>query len=103
MYQMLSEEQKKTAIDNLIKNLAALRTMLHLTQAQFAELMGVTRQTLVRYETGKGTMPWNTFLSFLFVFIQRTETRDLLIILGIYKKELQAVYQDLAHRDKELA
>lgn len=103
MFQNFSEDQKKNAIDNLIKNLVALRTILHMTQAQFAELMGVTRQTLVRYETGKGAMPWNTFLSFLFVFSQREETRDLLKILGVYPEEMQAIYQDRKPSGKESA
>ena len=68
MYKSISEQQKAEVINNMTKNLVALRTMLHLTQAQLAEMMGITRQSLVLYETGKRSMTWNTYLSLLFIF-----------------------------------
>lgn len=83
---------KEKAIGLMTKNLPVLRTMLHISQAELAELLGIGRQTLVAFETGKRTMTWNTFLSLLFVFSQRQETRGLLPILGIYSEDLQAVY-----------
>ncbi len=86
----INQEQ---AIQKLTKNLPALRTMLQLSQAQLAQLIGVGRQTLVAFETGKRTMTWNTFLSLLFVFTQREETKELLNVLGIYTSELKSVYR----------
>lgn len=94
MYKALNEETKRMAIKNMSDNLVALRTMLHLTQAQLAELMGVTRQTLVLYETGKRVMTWNTFLSLMFIFTQKKETRELLNILNIYTDELKDLYDN---------
>lgn len=94
MYMALNEETKRMAIKNMSDNLVALRTMLHLTQAQLAELMGVTRQTLVLYETGKRVMTWNTFLSLMFIFTQKKETRELLNILNIYTNELKDLYDN---------
>ena len=70
MYKSISERQKAEVINNMTKNLVALRTMLHLTQAQLAEMMGITRQSLVLYETGKRSMTWNTYLSLLLIFTQ---------------------------------
>lgn len=86
----INQEQ---AIQKLTKNLPALRTMLQLSQAHLAQLIGVGRQTLVAFETGKRTMTWNTFLSLLFVFTQREETKELLNVLGIYTSELKSVYR----------
>lgn len=92
MYKSISEQQKAEVINNMTKNLVALRTMLHLTQAQLAEMMGITRQSLVLYETGKRSMTWNTYLSLLFIFTQRQETNNLLSIMGIYPDELKEIY-----------
>lgn len=94
MYKKLSEESKKISIKRMSDNLVALRTMLHLTQAQLAEIMGVTRQTLVLYETGKRVMTWNTFLSLMFIFTQKRETRELLNILNIYTDDLKDLYDN---------
>lgn len=94
MYKKLSEESKSKAVKNMSDNLVALRTMLHLTQAQLAEIMGVTRQTLVLYETGKRVMTWNTFLSLMFIFTQKRETRELLNILNIYTDEMKELYDN---------
>ena len=92
MYKSISEQQKAEVINNMTKNLVALRTMLHLTQAQLAEMMGITRQSLVLYETGKRSMTWNTYLSLLLIFTQRQETNNLLSIMGIYQAELKEIY-----------
>lgn len=92
MYKSISEQQKAEVINNMTKNLVALRTMLHLTQTQLAEMMGITRQSLVLYETGKRSMTWNTYLSLLFIFTQRQETNNLLSIMGIYPDELKEIY-----------
>ena len=94
MYKKLSEESKSNAVKNMSDNLVALRTMLHLTQAQLAEIMGVTRQTLVLYETGKRVITWNTFLSLMFIFTQKRETRELLNILNIYTDEMKELYDN---------
>ena len=92
MYKSISEQQKAEVINNMTKNLVALRTMLHLKQAQLAEMMGITRQSLVLYETGKRSMTWNTYLSLLLIFTQRQETNNLLSIMGIYPDELKEIY-----------
>ena len=92
MYKSISEQQKAEVINNMTKNLVALRTMLHLTQTQLAEMMGITRQSLVLYETGKRSMTWNTYLSLLLIFTQRQETNNLLSIMGIYPDELKEIY-----------
>lgn len=89
MYKQINEELKKTSINNMMKNLVTLRTMLHLTQTQLSEIMGVTRQTLVMYETGKRKMTWSTFLSLVLIFDNNQSTKQLLEIMNIYPRELR--------------
>ncbi|MBO5869599.1 MAG: helix-turn-helix domain-containing protein [Clostridia bacterium] len=87
------------SIENMTKNMVALRTMLHLSQAELADLIGVGRQTLVAIETRKRKMTWNTFLSLLFVFTQNKETNSLLGVFGIYTAELKYKYSDITSQD----
>ena len=89
-----TEELKDLSIENMTKNMATLRTMLHLSQEGLAGLMGVGRQTLVAIETGKRKMTWNTFLSLMFIFSQHKETKPLLEFLQIYSPELKKIYSD---------
>ena len=90
----ISNINKDKAIEKMTENLPILRTMLHVSQAELAELIGVGRQTLVAFETRKRTMTWNTFLSLLFVFSQRKETKELLSVLGVYSEDLKKLYRN---------
>ena len=91
----LDEKIKEMSIENMTKNMVALRTMLHLSQAELATLIGVGRQTLVAIETRKRKMTWSVFLSLLFVFSQNKETYSLLEIFGIYTSEMKKIYSDI--------
>lgn len=91
----LDENLREKSIENMTKNMVALRTMLHLSQAELATLIGVGRQTLVAIETRKRKMTWSMFLSLLFVFSQNKETCSLLEIFGIYTSEMKKIYSDI--------
>ncbi|GFP76648.1 helix-turn-helix transcriptional regulator [Clostridium fungisolvens] len=78
--------EKVTA--NMADNLAMLRTKLGLTQVQLANLIGVSRHTIMQVENKKAKLSWNTFLSLLLIFIKNPETDKLLNILDIYTDEL---------------
>ena len=78
--------EKVTA--NMVDNLAMIRTKLGLTQAQLANLIGVSRHTIMQVENKRTKLSWNTFLSLLLVFIKNPETDKLLNILDIYTDEL---------------
>lgn len=95
MPEKLTEQMKELAVENMVKNLTVLRTMLHLSQVELATLIGVGRQTLVAIETRKRKMTWSTFLSLLFVFSQNKETSSLLEIFGIYSAEMKEIYSDI--------
>lgn len=89
------ERIKKLCIDNMTQNLSVLRTMLHLSQAELASLIGVARSTIVYIENGQRKMTWGTFLSLSFVFIQNKETKELLKFFQIYPDELREIYSDI--------
>ena len=78
--------EKVTA--NMADNLAMLRTKLDLTQDQLANLIGVSRHTIMQVENKKAKLSWNTFLSLLLIFIKNPDTDKLLNILEIYTDAL---------------
>ena len=88
----LEDSLKQKAIENLTANLVVLRMMLHLSQSDLAELIGMGRQTIVGIENKKRRMTWSVFLSLVFVFYQNKETRRLLEIFDIYTEEIKSIY-----------
>lgn len=76
---------REKVITNMTGNLAMLRTKLGLTQVQLADLIGVSRHTIMQIENKKAKLSWNTFLSLLLIFIKNPETDKLLNILDIYR------------------
>lgn len=95
MVPVLEERVKKECIDNMTNNLCALRTMLHLSQADLAALIGVARSTIVYIENKQRKMTWSTFLSLLFVFSQNKETKELLKFFEIYPDKIQNIYSNI--------
>ena len=89
------EKMKETCIENMTQHLSALRTMLHLTQTELAQLIGVARTTVLYIEKRTRKMTWNTFLSLAFVFSQNKETGELLRFFDIYPDELRKMYADI--------
>jgi len=94
MTKILDEEIKRAAVDNMVKNLAVLRTMLNLSQAELASLIGLGRQSFVAIENRKRNMTWSVFLSLMFVFSQHPQTRALLELFEIYTPEMKQLYCD---------
>ena len=92
----LTKDIQAEAIRNMTKNLSVLRTMLNLTQAELASIIGIGRQTLVAVENNKRAMSWGVFLSLLFVFSQNKETQVLLEVFNIYTSELKKIYSETA-------
>ena len=80
--------EKNKLIAKMGENLPTLRIRLSLTQAKLAEMVGISRQTLVAIESGKRAMSWNTFLSCLLIFQNNSDTRKLLSVYDISTDEL---------------
>lgn len=71
-------------------NLSTLRAKASFTQKRLAELIGVSRQTLVAVENKKRKMSWNTFLACLLIFKSNKETNLLLETFELSNDELNA-------------
>lgn len=85
----MSDEFKSTYITRMSENLTLLRTSINLTQEDLAEMIGLSRFTLIAIEKKQRTMTWNTFLSLLLVFRANEKSRMLMIALEIYTDKLR--------------
>ena len=84
----IDRSYKDTCIELLTENLASLRAKAGITQAELANLVGISRQTYYAIETGQRVMSWNTYLSLLLFFDTNLDTRSMLRDLNAYPKEL---------------
>lgn len=75
-------------IDKLTKNLPVLRAATNMTQAQLAEKIGVSRQTIVAIETGKRPLPWSLYLAMILVFQKYDESNVLLERLELFDSDV---------------
>lgn len=80
-------EQEKY-IKLMSENLSVLRAKINLSQEELADVLGVTRQTISAVENEQRNMSWPIFLSLILIFLKNKETKRLIILLGIYTKEL---------------
>lgn len=85
---MSGEINKNELTKKMSDNLLMFRKKLRLKQAELAEKIGISRQTLLEIEKGRRTMQWNTFVALLTVFRADCGTSDLLEYFGIYTPEL---------------
>jgi DNA-binding XRE family transcriptional regulator len=75
-------------INALIKNLPVLRAAAKVTQAQLADKVGVSCQTIVSIETKKRPMPWTLYLAMVFVFERYEESKKLLESFELFQQKL---------------
>ena len=90
--------KKKELIGHLADNLVMLRSRLDLTQAELAEMIGLSRHTLMAIENKQREMTWSTFLSLVLVFIKNEETNKLLNILEIYTNDLNGMLKGKCYK-----
>jgi DNA-binding XRE family transcriptional regulator len=84
---------KETLMEKLAVELPALRAKMGSSQAELAELIGVSRQTYSMIETQKKEMGWSVYMSLILVFSSNPKTASLLDFCGAFPKELRAVLQ----------
>lgn len=80
----ISDEEKKELIAHLTTNLKTLRAKGNLTQEDIAKSIGISRQTYSMIESQKTQMSWNSYLSIIFLFSSRADTKELLKVLGVF-------------------
>lgn len=90
-YGLLSIDRKRYT-NAMAKNLPMLRAKINVNQEEFANVIGVTRQTISAIENKTRELTWSNYLSMLFLFTQNAETKELLQVLGIYTPELERYF-----------
>ncbi|MBR3535563.1 MAG: helix-turn-helix domain-containing protein [Oscillospiraceae bacterium] len=84
----MNEKTKELLVERMTENLVVLRAKLGITQAELADIAGMSRQTILAIEKKQRTMTWNTFLSLLFIFSVNKNTEALLKLFEILTDEL---------------
>ena len=78
-----AEERKTEYIETLTSELPVLRARVHISQADLARGVGISRQTYSLIETGKQQMTWVTFMAIIAFFSGNAKTRKDLAALGL--------------------
>ena len=86
---MANQINRKELTEKMADNLPTLRTKLGYTQEDIAQLIRVSRHTVISMENKKRPMTWNTYLSLILVFSGNPETKVLLKVLGVLTDELE--------------
>ena len=84
-------ERKKVQnvfVEKTVENLPMLRASIKLTQNQLAKKLGVTRSTMVAYESHSRPIQWNMYLAIIMVFMQYETSAKLVENFGLYDKKL---------------
>ena len=87
---MANEINRKELIEKMADNLPTLRTKLGFTQEDIANMIGVSRHTVISMENKKRPMTWNTYLSLVLVFSGNPDTKLLMKVLGIITDDLES-------------
>ena len=70
-------------------NLPTLRAKLKMTQEELAQLLNVSRHTIIGIENKSRTMPWTTYLALVFLMERFEETKMLIRVLNLYPQEFE--------------
>ena len=92
---------KEELTDKMAENLPVLRKKAKLTQTQLAEIIGVSKYTLLMIEKKQRKMSWNVFLSLILVFSKNKETDKMLTLFEIYTDELNNIIKNKEEEDYE--
>ena len=74
-------------VNAMAHNLPILRVATNMTQAELAEKVGVSRQTIVALETKKRPIPWSLYLAFVCVFDQYDSSRKICESFELFDSE----------------
>lgn len=85
----ISKGKKQQLAKVLSGNLSMLRVKMGISQAELAEMVEVTRQTVSAFESGQREMPWHMFLAFMMIFTSNSVTKRLLDAMEIYNDDFK--------------
>ena len=79
----ISKGKKEQLSKALAASLPMLRAKIGISQAELADMVEVTRQTVSAFESDQCEMPWNMFLAFMMIFTSNPVTKRLLEAMEI--------------------
>ena len=85
----LGKEERQKLAKILAKNLKMYRNACGWSQERLADIIGVTRQTVLAIENGKRDMTWTMFMAFLLLFLNNERTRNELLNSGVLTVQLR--------------
>lgn len=86
----MDKETKDLLIAKMVENLTVFRAKLGFTQAELAEVAGISRQTILSIEKKQRGMTWNMFLALLYIFKANEKTAPMVDLFDIETDELKA-------------
>ena len=81
------DDMRSEYIAILTDELPVLRAKMHISQAELARGVGISRQTYSLIETGKQKMTWVTFMAMIAYFSSNPKTRKYLAELNLIDKQ----------------
>ncbi len=75
----LGENERKKMLTIFSKNLPTYRKVMKLSQEEFGEMIGITRQTVSSIERGAYPLTWSIFLSCLFICSCQPRAKKLIL------------------------
>ena len=91
----LDQGEKKKLLAIFSKNLPVYRKSMKLSQEEFGELIGITRQTVSSIERGAYPLTWSIFLSCLFICSGQGRAKKLIFNSFAGEEELLGYLTDL--------
>lgn len=83
----ISDDYKDSKIRKLLENLPSLRARIGITQEEFANVIGTSRQTYYSVETGKREMSWTSYLAIIYFYDSIPETSEMVRQLHLFPED----------------
>ncbi len=87
MEKISGEERKakqRQYTEKMVEYLPLLRTAAKLTQNQIAKRLAITRASMIHFETRKRSLPFQTYLALVLIFMQTEDSRKLIESFDLY-------------------
>lgn len=94
------DKMREILIDRMTDNLPTLRKKANITQTELAEMIGVSKFTILAIEKRQRKMTWNTFLSLVLVFSKNKETDKMLTLFEIYTDEFNDFIKNREEKER---
>ncbi len=94
------DKMREVLIDRMTDNLPTLRKKANITQVELAEMIGVSKFTVLAIEKRQRRMTWNTFLSLMLVFTKNKETDKMLTLFEIYTDEFNNFIKNREEKER---